>query len=106
MATVPLPAGATLIGGRVSTDRDEPGMIATAIDICDPDITTADELRPIATQYAKALKASPLSETIFAVFVESYQVNGKDVENDVKLKEGEFQLHLWNDKPSEAAELG
>jgi hypothetical protein len=105
VAAVPLPAGASLVGGRISTDSDEPGMFATAITLCDPSITTADGLRPIATEYAKALKASPSAEQIFAVYVETYQTDGRNVVNEVKLKDGDFQLHLWNGKPSASAEL-
>lgn len=105
VAGVPLPEGASLVGGRISTDSDEPGMFATAVTLCDPNITTADALRPIATEYAKALKASPLAEQIFAVYIETYQVDGSDVVNEVKLKDADFQLHLWNGNPSAAAEL-
>jgi hypothetical protein len=104
VASVPLANGATYRGGRISTDSDEPGMFAVAITLCDPNITTADALRPVATSYARALKASPAAEQVFAVYVETFQVSGSDVVNEVKLKDGEFQTHLWNGKPSEAAE--
>lgn len=105
VSAVPLPGGATVTTGRLSKDSDHPGMQAAAIDICAPSVKTPDDLRPIATAYAKALKASPLGEQLFAVYVASYQVAGKDVKNEVKIKDPDFQLHLWNGKPSAAAEL-
>ncbi len=105
VSAVPLPGGATVTTGRLSKDSDHPGMQAAAIDICAPAVKTPDDLRPIATAYAKALKASPLGEQLFAVYVASYQVAGKDVKNEVKIKDPDFQLHLWNGKPSAAAEL-
>ncbi len=105
VSAVPLPGGATVTTGRLSKDSGHPGMQAAAIDICDPSVKTPDDLRPIATAYAKALKASPLGEELFAVYVASYQVAGKDVKNEVKIKDPDFQLHLWNGKPSAAAEL-
>ncbi|WP_072689231.1 hypothetical protein [Rhodococcus marinonascens] len=104
-SSVPLPDDAILVGGRYTAISGEPGMFGAAIDICDPAVTTADDLRPIATAYAKALKASPLSGQISKVWVESYQVDGDEVINDVKVKDSDFQMHLWNGKPSEEFEL-
>lgn len=103
--SVELPTGASVTTGRLSASSDHPGMQAAAIDICDPAVKSADDLRPIATEYAKALKASPLADKIFSVYVASYQQVGNDVTGEVKLKDPDFQLHLWNGKPSEAAEL-
>jgi hypothetical protein len=102
---VKLPNGATVTTGRLSKDSDHPGMQAAAIDICVPSVKTPDDLRPIATEYAKALKVSPLGEQLFAVYVASYQQAGNDVKNEVKIKDPDFQAHLWNGKPSTAAEL-
>lgn len=92
---------------RVSTDSDHPGEQAIAIDLCILPTITVDELRPIATEYAKAIKASPLADTTFAVYVSNYAYGGggNDVVDEVKVKDGDFHMHLWNGKPSESAEL-
>lgn len=91
---------------RVSQDSDYPGEQAIAIDLCILPQVTVDQLRPIATQYAKAIKASPVADTTFAVYVANYAYGpGKDVVGEVKLKDGDFKLHLWNGKPSAASEL-
>lgn len=78
MSAVPLPGGVTVTAGRLSKDSGHPGM--------------------------QALKASPLGEELFAVYVAGYQVAGKDVKNQVKIKDPDFQLNLWSEKPSAAAE--
>ncbi|MDJ0105323.1 hypothetical protein QM646_02810 [Rhodococcus erythropolis] len=79
-------------------------MQAAAIGICDLSVKALGDLRTIATAYTKALKASPLGEELFAVYVAGYQVAGKDVKNQVKIKDPDFQLNLWSEKPSAAAE--
>lgn len=71
MSAVLLPGGATVTAGRLSKRSGHPGLRAAANDICDPSVRTPDDLRPIATAYAKALKASPLGERMFAVYVAS-----------------------------------
>ena len=37
--------------------------------------------------------------------MESSQQAGNDVTNEVKIKDLDLQVHLWNGKPSAAAEL-
>lgn len=95
------PDGVTVVGGRVS---DVDGGIGVAVDVCAHDVTTADALRPIATDLAKAVKASPVGATVATMWVESYQVDGSEAVNDVKLKDPNFKLHLWNGQPSIDAE--
>ncbi|WP_137726509.1 hypothetical protein [Prescottella subtropica] len=104
---VPLPAGVTLVTGRVSTDSDEPGGFAVAIDLCGGDIGTADQLRPLATEFARAYKASAVGDAMFSLYVghyASYPVTGKAV-STAKLRDDDFALHLWNGNPSVKAEL-
>lgn len=105
VASVQLPDGARVTSGRLSNDSSHPGMQAAAIDICDPSIKSADGIRQIATQYAKALKASPISESLFAVYVASYYMDRGKIVGEVKVKDPDFQLNLWNGKPSPTAEL-
>ncbi|ORL83881.1 hypothetical protein A5N71_01150 [Prescottella equi] len=101
---VQLPDGATVTAGRYTPIGSDTGMFGAAIDICDPSVTSADDLRETATAYAKALKASPIAEQIDAVWVSSYQVDGETVVNEVKLKDPDFQMRLWNGMPSVEAE--
>ena len=105
VASVQLPEGARVTAGRLSKDSTHPGMQAAAVDICDPSIKSADDIRPIATQYAKALKASPLANSLFAVYVASYLMENGKVAGEVKVKDSDFQAHLWNGKPSPSAEV-
>lgn len=104
--SVSLPAGVTIVTGRLSTDSDHPDEFAVAIDLCGGAISTADELKPVATKFAKAYKAAPVGDRIFALYVAhyaSYTTTGTT--GGVKIKDPDFQLHLWNGKPSEQAEL-
>ncbi|WP_336794431.1 hypothetical protein [Gordonia malaquae] len=104
-ASVPLPKGTSLITGRLSTDSDVKDKFAIAIDLCGSGIGDANALRPLATQIAKAYKASPLSDSIFALYVaHSTSYTDTDVTGQVKLKDADFATHLWNGKPSAAAE--
>ncbi|MFD9663436.1 hypothetical protein ACFWAY_17700 [Rhodococcus sp. NPDC059968] len=105
VASVQLPEGVRVTTGRLSKDSGHPGMQAAAIDICDPSIKSADGIRQIATQYAKALKASPIAESLFAVYVASYYMDNGKIAGEVKVKDSDFQLHLWNGNPSPSAEL-
>lgn len=103
--SVTLPAGTSIVTGRISTDSDYPGEFAIAIDLCGAAVTSADDLRPIATEFAKAYKGSPAADQIFALYVanyESYTTTGTS--GEVKVKDPDFQLNLWNGKPSEQAE--
>jgi hypothetical protein len=103
VAAAQLPAGVTVVGGRVN---DVDGGIGVAVDICAPDVTTADDLRPIATDLAKAIKASPVGADVTTMWVESYQVDGSEAVNDVKVKDPDFKMHLYNGMPSAQAEQG
>ncbi|WP_143695087.1 hypothetical protein [Williamsia sp. 1135] len=104
--SVALPGGVSLVTGRRSTDSDHPGEFAIAIDLCGGDITTTDELRPVATAFAMAYKAAPVSEQVFALYVAHYaSFTETDTTGEIKLKDSDFQAHLWNGKPSESAEL-
>ncbi|MGW4336800.1 hypothetical protein ACWEK5_28925 [Rhodococcus koreensis] len=104
VASVELPDGVPVVRGQLSKDSDYPGMQAAGIDICDLNISSPDELRPIATQYAKALKQSPLSEQLFAVYVANFWYVDGQIEGESKLKDPDFQMHLWNGMPSAEAE--
>ncbi|MCM3897079.1 MULTISPECIES: hypothetical protein [Gordonia] len=104
--SVSLPTGVSIVTGRLSTDSDHPDEFAVAIDLCGGDIGTADELKPLATKFAKAYKAAPVGARIFALYVAhyaSYTTTGTT--GGVKINDPDFQLHLWNGKPSEQAEL-
>jgi hypothetical protein len=105
--TVKLPAGVSIVTGRLSTDSDEPGMFAVTVDLCGGAITSADELRPLATQFAKAYKAVPaVGDQMFALRVAHYtNYTETDASGEVMVKDADFQLHLWNGKPSPDAEL-
>ncbi|MFC7447894.1 hypothetical protein [Rhodococcus daqingensis] len=101
VAPVSLPNGATIVGGRVTTMD---GGVGVAVDVCAPSVTTADQLRPLATNLVKAVKVSPLGPTTEAMWVQSYQVEGGQAVNDVKVKDCDFKMHLWNGLPSVEAE--
>lgn len=104
--SVPLPAGESVVTGRVSTDSDYPGLFAVAIDLCGAGVQTVDELRPIATAYAKAFKAAPFADKVFALYVANYQrFTTTETAGEVKLKDPDFRVHLWNGQPSPEAEL-
>ena len=105
--SVELPAGVSIVTGRLSTDSDEPGMFAVTVDLCGGAITSADELRPLATQFAKAYKAVPaVGDQMFALRVAHYMsYTETDASGEVMVKDADFQLHLWNGKPSLDAEL-
>lgn len=105
--SVTLPTGTSIVTGRVSTDSDYPGEFAVAIDLCGGDIGTVDELRPLATQFAKAYKAAPaVGDQMFALYIAHFQrYTTTDSAGEIKIKDPDFQLHLWNGKPTPEAEL-
>ncbi|MGY2028700.1 hypothetical protein ACW9HR_12820 [Nocardia gipuzkoensis] len=100
-AGLQLPPGVQIITGRVSTQSDQPGKVGVALDLCVPSSTDADALRPIATSIAAALKPTPLGQRTFALYVADMSA---DYKVEAKLKDGDYALHLWNGKPSPAAE--
>ncbi|MHC3370870.1 hypothetical protein ACYAFX_28620 (plasmid) [Rhodococcus aetherivorans] len=72
---------------RVSQDSDYPGEQAIAIDLRILPQVAVDQLRPIATQYAKAIKASPVAGTTFSVHVANYAYDsGKRVVGEVEVE--------------------
>ncbi|RVW05342.1 hypothetical protein EGT50_01650 [Rhodococcus xishaensis] len=79
----------------------EPEGYAATIDICDPSVKSADDLRPIATEYAQALNVSPIAEQVRRLTVASYQIiagtDGTDLINLVELSNSAFQLYPWDD---------
>ncbi|MET8427900.1 hypothetical protein [Nocardia sp. NPDC004860] len=97
-----LPAGVKVVTGRVSTQHDKPGLVGVAIDLCVPTSKNADALRPIATDIAKALKGTDLGGRTFALYVADLDPAFK---TEAKIKDPDFQLHLWNGKPSVKSEL-
>ncbi|WP_280445613.1 hypothetical protein [Nocardia brasiliensis] len=101
-ASLQLPPGVQVITGRVSTQSDKPGLVGVALDLCVPDSKTADALRPIATSIASALKPTDLGARTFALYVADMSA---DYKNEAKLKDGDYKVHLWNGKPSPAADL-
>ncbi|WP_157228654.1 hypothetical protein [Nocardia brevicatena] len=101
-AVLQLPPDAQVVTGRVSTDSDHPGEVGVALDLCVPDSSSADALRPIATDIATVLKSTPLGQRTFALYVADM---GPEYDTEAKLKDGDFQLHLWNGNPSRSAEL-
>lgn len=100
-AGLSLPPGVQVITGRVSTQSTKPGQVGVALDLCVPGSTDADSLRPIATSIAAALKPTALGGRTFALYVADMSAEFKD---EAKLKDGDYALHLWNGKPSAAAE--
>lgn len=104
--SVELPAGVSIVTGRLGTDSDEPDMFGVTIDLCGA-ISTTDELRPLATQFAKAYKAVPaVGDQMFALRVAHYaNYTETDASGEIMLKDPDFQLHMWNGKPSVEAEL-
>ena len=104
---VELPAGVSIVTGRLGTDSDEPGMFGLTVDLCGGTISTADELRPLATQFAKAYKAAPaVGDGMFALRIAHYaNYTQTDASGEIMLKDPDFQLHMWNGKPSIEAEL-
>lgn len=105
--SVELPAGVSIVTGRLGTDSDEPDMFGVTIDLCGGAISTADELRPLATQFAKAYKAAPaVGDQMFALRIAHYaNYTETDASGELMLKDADFQLHMWNGKPSTEAEL-
>lgn len=97
--------GKTLVVAvRVHDIREQPGKIGVAVDVCDPDIKTAADLKPTATDIAKKLKATSVSKTIAVVWVEHFQYKDGKILDNAKVKDPDFNLHLWNGKPSPSAE--
>ncbi|AOD21321.1 hypothetical protein IM25_06535 [Rhodococcus sp. p52] len=94
----------TPVSVRQSTDSDHPGEWALAVTLCDPSIENADDLRPIATKFAKAVKAQAWTEEVFAVYVSNLWLVDGESTPESRVKDGDFQMHLWNGKPSEKAE--
>lgn len=101
-AGLSLPPGVQVITGRVSKDSDHPGEVGVALDLCVPGSSDADSLRPIATSIAAALKSTDLGSRTFALYVADMSSTYAD---EAKLKDPDYKLHLWNGKPSAAAEL-
>ena len=101
---LPEVADHTVTSVRVSTDSDHPGEWALAVSLCDPSIESVEDLRPVATNFAKAVKAQPWTEEVFAVYVSNQWLVDGEPTPELKVKDGDFQLHLWNGKPSEKAE--
>ncbi|MCP9621972.1 hypothetical protein FOH10_31455 [Nocardia otitidiscaviarum] len=98
-----LPEGVQVLGGRV-TKMGNGEAVGVAVDICAPQADTADALRPIATQLAKAVKATPLSERAEAMWVENFVQRGGEAETLAEVKDSQFKSHLWNGEPSPEAE--
>ncbi|MEV5840126.1 hypothetical protein [Nocardia sp. NPDC052112] len=96
-----LPANVWVANGRVSTQGDKPGLVGVAIDLCVKGSSSAADLRPIATMIAAALKPTDLGARTFALYVSDMDVTYK---NEAKVKDPEYQVHLWNGKPSASAE--
>ncbi|MFD6158110.1 hypothetical protein ACFWF7_10930 [Nocardia sp. NPDC060256] len=67
-----------------------------------PGAESADALRPIATTIASSLKTTDLGGRTFALYVADTSANYK---TEAKLKDGDYELHLWNGKSSPAADI-
>jgi hypothetical protein len=99
-AGLTLPPGAYVVSGRVSTQSDHPGEVGVALDLCVPSQSTADELRPVASEIARALRPTPLGDKTFVLYVSDI-VDGNE---PAKIKDPDFPMHAWNGNPSAAAE--
>ncbi|MFC9769231.1 hypothetical protein [Rhodococcus jostii] len=93
VASVPLPPGTQYTSARVDMDDDNPGNQAATVQICAPTITSADALRPLATDYATALKASPLAETLSTLSVSSAHLTNGQVTGTVTVTDPDFRSH-------------
>ncbi|GAB4582639.1 hypothetical protein [Nocardia sp. IFM 10818] len=100
-AGLELPTGVQVITGRVSKQSNKPDQVGVALDLCIPDSNSADALRPIATSIAAALKPTSLGQRTFALYVADMSA---DYSTEAKLKDPNYDLHLWNGKPSTDAE--
>ncbi|WP_067847095.1 hypothetical protein [Nocardia lijiangensis] len=96
-----LPDNVSVANGRVSTQSDKPGLVGVAIALCVRGSSSAADLRPIATMIAAALKPTDLGARTFALYVSDMDVTYKD---EAKVKDPEYQVHLWNGEPSASAE--
>jgi len=106
VASVNLPSGAIVTSVRLNRDAKDSDKKVVAIDTCNPAIKTPDDLRPIASEYARALRASPLSDSLSTVYVSSIQWDGKTPVNEVKHKDPSFRIHLWDGKALAGVENG
>ena len=97
-----LPAGVSVVTARTSTDSDHPDQVGVAIDLCVPGAADADALRPIASDIARALRPTPLGGRTFVLYVADM---GPEYNTEAKVKDPAFQVHAWNGKPSQDAEL-
>lgn len=105
IASVPLQSGKVLWAQQVGSSDDR-ALQSVMVNLCGVDISSPDDLRPIATEYAKAFKASPFADRIDKMYVANYELsNGKELTGETKLKVDRFQSFLWNGKPTPAAEL-
>ena len=102
---VTLPEGVSIVTGRLSTDSDYRDEYAVAIDLCGGDIVTADDLPSLATQFARAYKATlAVGDQVLALYVAHYSsYTTTETVGEVKLRDRDFQLHRWNATPSERA---
>ncbi|MCQ4120890.1 hypothetical protein [Rhodococcus tibetensis] len=76
-----------------------------AVEVCAPNVDTADELRPIATQYATAVRNSSLGDQVSSMWVENYWLTDGDVTSGAELKVPNFHMFPWSGKPTPQAEL-
>jgi hypothetical protein len=85
VASVPLPQGARYVSARLGMDGRRPGAPAAEVNVCDRSIRTADDLRALASAYARALKTSPLAGSVSTIYVGSYHLENGQVAASVTL---------------------
>lgn len=99
VTSVALPDGAKVMAGRVTTDSDNPGMVGVALDLCGLPINSVEDLRPVATDFAQAVEASPLGETTVAMWVANFHTYTKaGLGGEEKVKVDDFQIFTWADE--------
>lgn len=103
VAPVALPSGMKLLWTQSVTNSDDRSKVSVMVHLCGTAITSGDQLRPVATDYAKAFRVSPIAETIKTLYVSTYKDD--QLNNETTLKVDNYQVFLWNGKPSAEAEL-
>ncbi len=73
-----------------------------ALDLCLPGSAEPDDLRPIATEFAHALKPTDLGVRTAVLYVTDVGFYG---DREAKVADTNFQQHAWDGVPSRDSEL-
>lgn len=97
-----LPDGVQVVNGLIGTDSDYGDQVGVSLHLCVPETSDAESLRPIATDIAKALRATPLGDRTYALRISDV---GPDFNTEAMIKVTRYSWHMWNGKPSPQSEL-